>query len=84
MQLLTPEQESTLVDWARHQAEMGLPYSRKALMAQASAISGKTITGRVYLYKKFARRHPELCASKSVQLNPKRASNFNRTVINEH
>ena len=26
-QLLTPAQEKTLVQWAKHQAEIGLPYS---------------------------------------------------------
>lgn len=81
-QLLTPEQEDTLIDRVKHQAEMGLPFSRKDLEAKAAAISGKAI-GKSW-YKKFLNRHRKrLIAAKAARLDPKRATNTSSTVIND-
>ena len=83
MQLLTPEQERTLIDWVKHRGEMGLPLSRKDLEAEAEAISGKAVG--INWHRKFLGRHrTEICAAKSMKLDPKRASNFNMTVINDY
>ena len=42
-QLLTPEQEGTVVEWAINQSAMGLPWSVKELEAVAAATSQKKI-----------------------------------------
>ena len=82
-QLLTPEQEQTLVDWVKHCGSMGLPFSKKELEARASTMAGRKV-GKSW-HKKFMRRHQdEILAAKGARLDPKRASNFNKTVINDY
>ena len=64
-QLLTPEQEQTLVDWVKHQGSMGLPYSKKKLEARASEMAGRKV-GKSW-HKKFMNRHEdELSAAKGT------------------
>ena len=80
-QLLTPNQEQTLVDWVKHQGSMGLPFLKKELEAWASKLAGRQVG--VSWYKNFMKRHrDDISAAKGVQLNPKCTSNFNKTVIN--
>lgn len=82
-QLLTPDQEQTLVDWVKHQGSMGLPFSKKELEAWASKLAGRQVG--VSWYKNFMKRHrDDISAAKGVWLDPKRASNFNKTVINDY
>ena len=82
-QLLTPDQEQTLVDWVKHQGSMGLPFSKKELEARASRSAGRTVG--VSWYKNFMKRHrDEISAAKGARLDPKRAKNFNKTVINDY
>jgi hypothetical protein len=78
-QLLTPAQEKTLVQWAKHRAEIGLPYSVQDLRIRAAEISGKKV-GRKWTLR-FEK--PQLHAAKPVNLDPKRAKNFNEAIINE-
>jgi hypothetical protein len=59
-----------------------MPFSPADLRAQASAILGKEV-GKKW-HTKFERRHPELRAAKPAKLDPKRAKNFNETVINDY
>jgi Tc5 transposase DNA-binding domain len=75
-QLLTPAQEKTLVQWAKHQAEIGLPYSVQDLRIRAAQISGKKVGVNWTLG--FEKRNPQLHAAKPVNLDPKRAKNFNQ------
>ena len=82
-QLLTPEQEQTLVDWIKHQASMGLPFSKKELESRASKMAGRKV-GKTW-HKKFTSRHQDkILTAKGTRLDPKRASNFNKTVINDY
>ena len=81
-QLLSPEQEIVLLDWCRHRASMGLPYSHADIRAKASAISGKEV-GKKW-HEKFERRHPELRLSKPSKLDPKRAKHFNEAIISDY
>ena len=62
---------------------MGLPFSKKELEVWASEIAG-TKVGKSW-HKKFMWHHQdEIHAAKGVQLDPKRASNFNKTVIDNY
>lgn len=82
-QLLTPGQEQTLVDWIKHQGSMGQPFSKKELEARASKSAGRKVG--VSWCKNFMKRHrDEISAAKGAQLDPKRANNFNKTVINDY
>jgi hypothetical protein len=42
-QLLTDEQENTLVAWTVHHAEMGLPFAISDIRVEASVVSGKPV-----------------------------------------
>lgn len=42
-QLLTPEQEQSLVEWIKHRASMGLLLDHKELDAQASILAGRQV-----------------------------------------
>ena len=79
---MSHEKEKTLVDWIKLQGEMGLPFSRKDIEAEASAICGKTV-GKTW-YERFLPRHPEIIAAKAARLDLKRASNFNAAVISDY
>jgi hypothetical protein len=81
-QLLTPEQEQTLVEWIEHRASMGQPFDRKELEARASLMAGRKV-GPSW-YKRFLKRHPGLLTAKGARLDPKRAKNFNETIINHY
>ena len=81
-QLLTPEQEQILVDWAKQRGEMGKPFSYKDLCAEATAISGKTI-GQKWPYR-FIACHQEVQSVKPSKMDPKHAKNFNKTIINDY
>ena len=80
-QLLSPEQEDTLVKWCELRASMGKPWTYTDLRSQAEAISGKSV-GQNW-HRKFEKRHPELHAAKPAKLNPKRAKHFNEAVIHD-
>ena len=80
-QLLSPEQEDTLVRWCELRALIGEAWSSADLRVQAEAISGKKV-GQNW-HRKFEKRHPELCAAKPAKLDPKRAKHFNELVIGD-
>jgi hypothetical protein len=80
--LLTPEQSNTLIEWASHRAEMGIPASIQDLRAEAGAMAGRE-PGKQW-HKKFLQRFPELQLSRAMKLDPKRAKNFNETVIKNY
>ncbi len=80
-QLLTQEEEDTLVKWCTHRASMGQPWTRTELRARAEEISGKSV-GRTW-HRKFEKRHPELAATRPAKLDPKRAKHFNEQIVHE-
>ena len=61
---------------------MGLPLDRKELDARASLLAERQV-GPSW-HKRFLKRHPELLAARGARLDPKRAKNFNETVINHY
>jgi len=81
-QLLTPEQEVVLVQWTAQRAAMGIPSSKPDIMKHATTISGKKV-GKTWL-ENFLNRNPDLSLAKPSRLDPKRAKNFNPTVINHY
>ena len=42
-QILTPAEETVLLNWAVHQGSIGMPFSPVDLRAEASAICGKEV-----------------------------------------
>lgn len=80
-QLLSVEQEATLVDWIDHRALTAKPLDRHAVQALVFELCGH-IPGKNWL-RRFEKRHPELKLSRPSNLDPKRAQNFNRTNV-EH
>lgn len=81
-QLLTPDEEKSILVWAVHRASIGMLFSPADLHAEAGKILGKEV-GKKW-HTKFKQRHPELRAAKPAKLDPKRAKNFNETVINDY
>lgn len=77
-QLLTVEEEDVLVQWCILRGQTGEPWTSSDLRNEAEKILGKAVGSRWHL--KFEKRHPEIFASK---LDPKRAKQFNETIINE-
>jgi len=61
---------------------MGLPFAISDIRVEASVVSGKPV-GKLWV-NRFLMQHPELRASKGTKLDPKRAKNFNETVINDY
>ena len=81
-QLLTPEQEQILVDWAKQRGEMGKPFLCEDLCTEATAISGKMI-GQKWPYR-FIMHHQEVQSVKPSKMDPKHTKNFNKTIINDY
>ena len=81
-QNLTKEEEEILKAWITQHASMGTPYERQDLIIDASAICGKVL-GRRW-YRCFMKRHPDLQLAKPVRLDPKRAKNFNKAIIDDY
>jgi hypothetical protein len=80
--LLTEEQEDVLVDWVSHHAATGLPLSKRDLCNEAFQISGKPVSMK--WVEHFEKCHPQLQSMKPSRLDPKRAKNFNKTVISNY
>lgn len=82
-QYLSPSQESTLADWCTHLAAAAKPLSYDGVRTMATKIKGGKPPSRRW-YEGFLRRHPELKARKPTGLDPKRANNFNKTVVEDY
>jgi hypothetical protein len=81
-QLLTPEQEKVLVDWLIQRGLQGRPASQAAVRAQVNTLIGhRPSRGWV---TRFEARNPGLTYSTTNGLDPRRASCFNRTAIQNH
>lgn len=61
----------------------GVPLSYNGIRSLAALITGGEIPNRRW-YEGFLCRHPELKARKTTGLDPKRAKNFNKTVVNDY
>jgi len=80
-QILTPEEEQTLLDWCRQRAQEARPWSAQELRAYAQEIFGKKIGKKWHL--KFEARHPELRNVRPAKLDPKRAKIFNKPIVHD-
>ncbi|KIM40829.1 hypothetical protein M413DRAFT_39802, partial [Hebeloma cylindrosporum] len=80
-QILAPEAEKALLDWAVQSGETGLPYSKLSLRSHASALRGSIVGKR--FHEKFEARHPILKKAKGSKLDPKRAKHFNKAVVDD-
>jgi hypothetical protein len=93
-QLLTIAQENTLCEWIIFMGLVGHPLSKTALYLKVAAISpilqerskksGKTELPGINWAYAFLLRHPELKLKRLTGLDPKRAQNFNPTVVSNH
>jgi len=61
---------------------MGTPYSIKDLRAEAAQMAGRE-PGKNW-HTRFLKKFPDLQSLKGTTLDPKRAKNFNQTVINDY
>ena len=82
LRLLTPVQEEALIDWCRLNSSHATPLHSTNLRARAFQISGKH-PGKHWA-SRFIQHHPCLVSAKPRGLDPKRAQNFNRTVVAEY
>ncbi|RXW20379.1 hypothetical protein EST38_g5483 [Candolleomyces aberdarensis] len=82
-QLLQPSQEAAVLDWARHNAQSGRPFSATTLRQAAAAVSGKT-PGRTWVRGFFQRHRKKIIKSKGSKLDPKRSQNFNKATIKHY
>lgn len=78
-QILLPAEEVVLTEWCSLHGSSGKPVTAPALRGHALAISGK-LPGK-HWHRRFISRNPSLTFSKSYGLDPKRAKNFNKTVV---
>jgi hypothetical protein len=74
-QLLSPAQESVVVDWIDHRAQTAKPLDPTELRSFAYDMAG-VVPGKNW-HLRFEARHPALTLSKPSALDPKRAQNFN-------
>jgi Tc5 transposase DNA-binding domain/helix-turn-helix, Psq domain len=93
-QLLSMAQEETLCEWIKFMGIVGHPLTKAALRIKVAAISltlreeakatGKAcLPGKNWTYG-FLLRHPDLKLKRPTGLDPRRAQNFNPTVVKTH
>jgi hypothetical protein len=68
-QILFQQQEATLLDWIDYQATIAKPLDRDSIRSLVFDISS-IILGLNWIYQ-FEQRHPEICASRPRNLDPK-------------
>ena len=93
-QLLTVAEEETVCKWIKYMGMTGHPLSKEGLRVKIADISTllqekRMRTGNIHLPARnwiyaFLARNPELQLKRPTGLDPKRAQNFNRTVVKRH
>lgn len=84
-QKLSVPVEAALVDWCVFFGLMAVPCTRETLTARAQELAGPDIKIGRNWYKGFLRRHQDRLKFKfAYELDPKRASGFNRAVMKAH
>ena len=73
-----------MAEWCIHFAASAKPLSYNGIRSLAALISGGEEFPSRRWYEGFLRRHPELKARKPTGLDPKRANNFNKTVVSDY
>ena len=82
LQAVEPTEESVLIQWIKQSAESGTPMDHQPIRARASDIAGSSL--EKCWKTRFKKRHPELVTSKPAKLDPKRAKNFNETIVKDY
>ncbi|KAH9018843.1 DDE superfamily endonuclease-domain-containing protein [Lactarius pseudohatsudake] len=93
-QLLTTVEETTVCTWIKYMGMTGHPFSKEALRVKVADISSvlqekQRQTGEQHLpagnwIYSFLNRNPNLELKRPTGLDPKRAQNFNPTVVKHH
>jgi len=81
-QLLTPEAERVLVDWITFYSDTANPLNKRSIRKKAAQLAGKP-PGKSWI-RSFLGRWPEIKLGRPSGLDPKRASAFNRPVVERH
>lgn len=79
LQALKRPEEATLLD---HIAQSGMPMDHRMVRANASDIAGRYL-GKNWS-RRFKKRNPQVITARPAKLDPKRAKNFNKTIINDY
>ncbi|KAF8980264.1 hypothetical protein BDQ17DRAFT_1337831 [Cyathus striatus] len=79
--LLNPSEEQAFLDWIKNDAESGQPWDNCTLCDRATDLAGRR-AGKCFASRLIS-RHPELVPANPSKLDPKRAKNFNETVVSD-
>ncbi|KAG9097852.1 hypothetical protein FS749_005290 [Ceratobasidium sp. UAMH 11750] len=84
-QTLSPAIESILVEWCIHCGGMGVPWTKEELLTRAQELAGPNHKVSSHWYKQFIKRHRLVLKFKrAYEVDPKRASGFNRATLLNH
>jgi hypothetical protein len=81
-QLLSPYQETVLIDWIQYWSTSATPISKCALARKVQALCRKR-PGKNWV-KGFLAQNPAIKLSKALGLDPKRAQALNREVVTDY
>ena len=82
LQALKRPEEATLLDHIAQAAQSGMPMDHRMVRANASDIAGRYL-GKNWS-RRFKKRNPQVITARPAKLDPKRAKNFNKTIINDY
>ena len=82
LQALKKSEEATLLDHIAQAAQSGTPMDHRMVRANASDIAGHYL-GKNWS-RRFKKRNPQVITARPAKLDPKRAKNFNKTIINDY
>lgn len=83
LQTITPMQERVVVDWLKQKGSMGQPYSQTDIKTYVYELTGKVV-GKNWVPRFLKRWEDEIVASRPMDLDPKRANNFNETTWHDY
>lgn len=84
-QKLSAPAELALVDWCIFYGAMGLPWTNRELIARAQELAEPGVSVTQSWCRRFLRRHSQKLKYKfAYELDPKRASGFNRATMSAH
>jgi hypothetical protein len=81
-QLLSPNQESVLVEWLQKWSDSTIPISKRTLTSKVSILCGRK-PGKNWA-QGFLARNPAIKLGKASGLDPKRAQALNREVVKDY
>ena len=81
-QLLTPEQENVLEQWAIYHSNIGAPLHKASIHHKVELLCGKKPSDS--WIAAYLKRHPAIALGRPSGLDPKRGQAFNRPVVSHH